>query len=174
MNQLTYNHSLMIALSFFLPSMANKLNSFCDTRTLCSTYYNRELSHLNLGRGTRAWACGCTKKHLSGKKRKVRWKTCFHLTKTKFPEKHWHVKRATSTLATPGRRNQLLEPVATNGKKTFCLDRANAWTHGDNGNPVPFLENRLKMKISRRAPSFGWKDNYTSNPGVLQNKSLNV
>ena len=37
------------------------LNSFRDTRTLCSTYYTRELSHLNLGRGTRARACGCTK-----------------------------------------------------------------------------------------------------------------
>ena len=57
----------MIALNFFLPSMANKLNSFCDTRTLCSTYYTRELSHLNLGRGTRARAYGCTKKYLSGK-----------------------------------------------------------------------------------------------------------
>ena len=56
----------MIALNFFLPSMANNLNSFCDTRTLCSTYYTRELSHLNLGRGTRAWAYGCTK-HFSEK-----------------------------------------------------------------------------------------------------------
>ena len=39
----------MIALSLFLPSMANNLNSFCDTRTLCSTYYTRELSHLTSG-----------------------------------------------------------------------------------------------------------------------------
>ena len=39
----------MIALNFFLPSMANNLNSFCDTRTLCSTYYTRERSHLTSG-----------------------------------------------------------------------------------------------------------------------------
>ena len=63
----------MIALNFCLPSMANKLNSFCGTRTLCSTYYTRELSHLNLGRGTRARAYGCTKGTYPGK-RKVRCK----------------------------------------------------------------------------------------------------
>ena len=40
----------MIALNFFLPSVADQiLISFCDTRTLCSTYYSRELSHLTSG-----------------------------------------------------------------------------------------------------------------------------
>ena len=49
LKDLNHTIQLMIARSFFLPSMANNLNGFCDTRTLCSTYYTRELSHLTSG-----------------------------------------------------------------------------------------------------------------------------
>ena len=49
LKDLKHTIQLMIARCFFLPSMANNLNGFCDTRTLCSTYYTRELSHLTSG-----------------------------------------------------------------------------------------------------------------------------
>ena len=42
--------SLMVALNFFFALCGlYSSNSFCDTRTLCSTYYNREPSHLTSG-----------------------------------------------------------------------------------------------------------------------------
>ena len=71
LKDLNHTIQLMIALCFFLPSMANNLNSFCDTRTLCSTYYTRELSHLTSGE-VLVLEPMAAQKVLTGKRGKVR------------------------------------------------------------------------------------------------------
>ena len=61
--------------------MANDLNGFCDTRTLCSTYYTRELSHLTSGE-VLALEPVAAQKYLSRKSGKCGVKTPVFLNKT--------------------------------------------------------------------------------------------
>ena len=83
LKDLNHTLQLMIALCFFLPSMANNLDGFCDTRTLCSTYYTRELSHLTSGE-VLVLEPVAAQKHLSRKSGKCGVKRRFSLTKPKF------------------------------------------------------------------------------------------
>ena len=63
--------------------MANNLNSFCDTRTLCSTYYTRELSHLTSGE-VLALEPVAAQNTYHGKAEECGEKGRFSLTKPKF------------------------------------------------------------------------------------------
>ena len=83
LKDLNHTIQLIIARSFFLPSMANNLNGFCDTRTLCSTYYTRELSHLTSGE-VLALEPVAAQNTYHGKAEECGEKGRFSLTKPKF------------------------------------------------------------------------------------------